>query len=581
MSGGVCHIVFTTCGEWDKGPSFSAARRHRHRQAGIRRRRRLPSVDIEGVCEGQARWEWRPRRQGLYNPAYEHDSCGVAMVAGHARPPQPRHRRQGHHRAAEPGAPRCPGRRTEHRRRCGHPAAGARRVPARRRRVRPARAGQLRHRHRVPAAVVQGRRRGVRGRREDRRGRGPARCSAGATCPPTSRRWVRWPATRCRPSARCSSAARPAWTWSAAPTWCASAPSTSSAPRVPGQDGPGRETVYFPSLSGQTFVYKGMLTTPQLQGVLPRPAGRAADQRAGHRALAVLHQHVPVVAAGPPVPADRAQRRDQHRHRQRELDAGARGADQHRRLRRPRRPRQDLPRLHARRLRHRALRRGARTAAPRRPQPAARRADDDPGGVGAQRVDGPRASGVLRVPRLADGAVGRPGVGVLHRRHRDRRGARPQRPAPVADLGHRRRSGGDGVRGRRARPRPVDRRARRCACSPAGCSWSTPRRAASSTTRRSRPNWPPSMPYQEWLDAGLFHARRAAAGRLRPHAAPPGGAAPAGLRLHLRGAQPAGGADGAHRRRGAGLDGHRHPGRRAVGSGRGCSTTTSSSCSPR
>ena len=33
----------------------------------------------------------------------------------------------------------------------------------------------------------------------------------------------------------------------------------------PGQDGPGRETVYFPSLSGLTFVYKGMLTTPQLK----------------------------------------------------------------------------------------------------------------------------------------------------------------------------------------------------------------------------------------------------------------------------------------------------------------------------
>src|ERR1700691_2565589 len=33
----------------------------------------------------------------------------------------------------------------------------------------------------------------------------------------------------------------------------------------PGQDGPGRETVYFPSLSGQTCVYKGMLTTPQLK----------------------------------------------------------------------------------------------------------------------------------------------------------------------------------------------------------------------------------------------------------------------------------------------------------------------------
>ena len=33
----------------------------------------------------------------------------------------------------------------------------------------------------------------------------------------------------------------------------------------PGQDGPGRETVYFPSLSGETFCYKGMLTTPQLK----------------------------------------------------------------------------------------------------------------------------------------------------------------------------------------------------------------------------------------------------------------------------------------------------------------------------
>jgi len=33
----------------------------------------------------------------------------------------------------------------------------------------------------------------------------------------------------------------------------------------PGQDGPGRETVYFPSLSGRTFIFKGMLTTPQLK----------------------------------------------------------------------------------------------------------------------------------------------------------------------------------------------------------------------------------------------------------------------------------------------------------------------------
>ena len=42
----------------------------------------------------------------------------------------------------------------------------------------------------------------------------------------------------------------------------------------------------------------------------------------------------------------------------------------------------------------------------------------------------------------------------LHRRHGDRRGARPQRPAPQPLLGHRRRPGRDGQRGRRARHRP-------------------------------------------------------------------------------------------------------------------------------
>ena len=41
---------------------------------------------------------------------------------------------------------------------------------------------------------------------------------------------------------------------------------------------------------------------------------------------------------------------------------------------------------------------------------------------------------VLRVPRVPDGAVGRPGVDRVHRRHADRRGARSQRPAPVALL---------------------------------------------------------------------------------------------------------------------------------------------------
>ena len=46
----------------------------------------------------------------------------------------------------------------------------------------------------------------------------------------------------------------------------------------------------------------------------------------------------------------------------------------------------------------------------------------------------PGAARVLRVPLVADGAVGRPGVDCLHRRHGDRRGARSQRPAAVALL---------------------------------------------------------------------------------------------------------------------------------------------------
>ena len=204
----------------------------------------------------------------------------------------------------------------------------------------------------------------------------------------------------------------PGWTSSAAPTSCASAPSTNSGTKGPGQDGPGRETVYFPSLSGQTFVYKGMLTTPQLKAFyLDLQDDRLTS------ALGIVHSRFSTNTF-PSWPLAHPFRRIAHngeintvtgnenwmRAREALINTDVFGCR--------RRPRQGRPDLHAGRLGHRALRRGARTAAPRRPQPAARRADDDPGGVGAQRVDGPGAPGVLRVPRVADGAVGRPGVGV-------------------------------------------------------------------------------------------------------------------------------------------------------------------------
>ena len=103
------------------------------------------------------------------------------------------------------------------------------------------------------------------------------------------------------------------------------------------------------------------------RGVLPGPLRRARGQRAGARALPVLHQHVPRVAARAPLPLRRAQRRDQHAARQPQLDGRPRGAAVEQAD--PGRPRPPLPHRHPGRERLRHVRRGARAAAPRRPHP--------------------------------------------------------------------------------------------------------------------------------------------------------------------------------------------------------------------
>ena len=138
------------------------------------------------------------------------------------------------------------------------------------------------------------------------------------------------------------------------------------------------------------------------------------------------------------------------------------------------------------------VRRGARAAAPRRPQPAARGADDDSGGVGEQpdmdaarrefyefhsclmeAWDGPACV------NFTDGTV----IGAVL----DRNGLRPGRWWQTSDglvvLGS---------ESRRARPRPGRASWRRAGCSPAGCSSSTPRAARSARTTTSRPSSPPS-----------------------------------------------------------------------------------------
>ena len=90
---------------------------------------------------------------------------------------------------------------------------------------------------------------------------------------------------------------------------------------------------------------------------------------------------------------------------------------------------------------------------------------------------------------------------------RDRRRARPQRPAPGALLRHQGRPGRHGVRGRRARRSRRRTSCARAACSRAACSWSTPSRAASSKTRRSSAQIVSERPYADWLKQHLVHLK--------------------------------------------------------------------------
>ena len=129
-----------------------------------------------------------------------------------------------------------------------------------------------------------------------------------------------------------------------------------------------------------------------------------------------------------------------------------------------------------------SLRRGAGAPRARRPLAAALSAHDDPGGVGEPHVDERREEGVLPVPRIADGAVGRSGLDRVHGRHGDRRGARPKRAPAVAVLGDLRRPRDHGERSRCARARSRDRGQE----GPARARADVPRRHRPGSDRRRR-----------------------------------------------------------------------------------------------
>ena len=283
---------------------------------------------------------------------------------------------------------------------------------------------------------------------------GPDASSAGARCPPTRRWWAPPPAASCRRSGSCSSPVERG---------------DASGLELDRRAFPLRKRVehelgvYFASLSSRTIVYKGMLTTSQLEPFYPE----LSDPRL-ESALALVHSRFSTNTF-PSWPLAHPYRYISHNG---EINTvrGNRNWMQAREAMLtsnvdPRRHHAAVPDLHARRQRLGVVRRGARAAAPRRPLAAALGADDDPGGVGEQPGDGPGPPRVLRVPRELHGAVGRPRQRLLHRRHPDRRRPRPQRAAPGPLLGHRRRPRRAGVRGGRARHRPGARSSARAGCS--------------------------------------------------------------------------------------------------------------------
>ena len=491
-----------------------------------------------------------PPAQGLYDPRFEHDACGVAFVATLTGDAEPPHRRPGAHRAAQPRPPRRRRRRGQLRRRRGHPAPDPGRLPARGGRLRAPAAPRVRRGDRLLLRRRRRRGQGPPPRRGDRRRGGArrARLARGAGAGRGARRDGAQRDAGVRAGVR-------------------------GRPRVPGvRDGAGAKGLLPAQAGGEggrRVLPVALLADPRLQGhahhrparpLLPRPERRAARLRAGRRALAVLHQHLPELAAGAPVPVHRPQRRDQHRDGQPQLDAGPRGAA---RLRPdPGRPRAALPDLHAGGVGLGVVRRGARAAPPRRPLAPALGADDDPGGVGEPHRDGRRAARVLRVPLHTDGAVGRPGLRGVHRRLADRRGPRPQRPAPVALLGHRRRSRRARLRGRRARPRPRHHRPQ----GPAPAGPDVPRRHRREPDHRGRGD--------QDRAGRRAPVRRVAARRHRPPPRRPrarahraharlGHPAAADLRVHRGGAPGPAHPDGEHRRGADRLDGHRLPDRGA------------------
>ena len=420
----------------------------------------------------------------------------------HRRAPVPRHRPGRPHGPGQPGAPRRQRLRAQHRRWGGDPDRGAARVPPRRgprRRRGPARERRPWRGDGLPAARhgQQDGRRGLLRADPRRRGPGAPRLARRPHGPDGPRRVCLG-----QPSGHPPGVHRPA---GRPPPGRGRGPRLRAPPvRRPPPGREGRPAERSPRPRG---VLRPVHELPdhRLQGdaqrvpaadVLPGPARPAVRERRRPRPLALLHEHLPVLGPRAPVPLHLPQRRDQHAPRQRELDVRAPVHLPVLGLRRG--PAQGAPGRGRGRLGHRHLRQRPGAAPPVRPLAGPRDGDDGPGAVEPGPVDVAGPQGVLRVPRVPDGALGRPGVAGVHRRGPDRRHAGPQRAAARPLLGHPRRARGHGVGVRRAGHPVPPTSWPRAGCSPAGCSWWTRPRAGSSATTSSRTRSRPRGRTRRW-----------------------------------------------------------------------------------
>src|SRR5213596_265004 len=213
--------------------------------------------------------------------------------------------------------------------------------------------------------------------------------------------------------------------------------------------GPGLEPFFVCSLSCRTLVYKALLTGTQLAGFFPD-----LESPDYETALAIFHQRYstnttsswPLVqpfrmlahngeintlwgnrnamlAREPAVPHARPQRRDQYPVGEPKRDAGPRAGARRAALGRRSGPPQARDLVGGKRLGQ--SRQRARAAGALGPRPGACPHDARPRGARGRRGDGACPAGLLRVPRMLGGAVGRAGrAGLLGRRVRGL-GARP------------------------------------------------------------------------------------------------------------------------------------------------------------